>query len=181
MDQVDNAVGEIGREVGAVVGAAVLAETARDVYARPALSECELHVRISLVVAEKNVETRLTLFDQVVLESESLFIVGDDDIVHVDGFAYQRSCLCVFPAAFVEVAGDAAAQILGFSHIDHIASGVLVEIHARLGGNGSNLLEEIHGGTSILFDGRGSAVADAVQYALWVRTTSVPAKTLRLA
>jgi aspartokinase-like uncharacterized kinase len=51
VDEIDNAICEVRREVGTIVGAAVLAQAARDVDARPALSQGELHVRVSLVVA----------------------------------------------------------------------------------------------------------------------------------
>ena len=59
MNQIDDAIGKIGREVRAEVGAAVLAQAAGDVDAREALGEGELHVGISLVVAQQDVEARL--------------------------------------------------------------------------------------------------------------------------
>ena len=102
VNQVDDAIGEIGREVRAVVGAAVLAQAAGDVDARIALAERELHVGISLVVAQQDVEARLLLLDEVVFERERLFVVGDDDVVDVDGLADQRAGLGVFPAALDE-------------------------------------------------------------------------------
>ena len=109
-----------------------------DVDARPALAEGELNVGIRLVVAEQNVEARLTLLDEIVLEGERFFVVGDDDVVDVDGLAHQRARFRVLPAAFVEVAGHTAAQVLRFAHIDDLAFGVFVEIHAGLGGDGAN-------------------------------------------
>ena len=107
MDQVDDAIGEIGREVRAVVGAAVLAQAAGDVHAREALGQGELHVGISLVVAQQDVEARLLLLDEVVLERQRLFVIGDDDVVDVDRLAHQRAGFRVFPAAFVKIGGDA--------------------------------------------------------------------------
>src|SRR5208282_2298263 len=67
MNQVDDAIGEIGREVWAVVGAAILAQAAGHVHAREALGQGQLHVRVSLVVAQQDVEARLLLLDKVVL------------------------------------------------------------------------------------------------------------------
>jgi hypothetical protein len=44
----------------------------------------------------------------------------------------------------VEVAGDAAAEIFRLAYIDDLAFGVLVEIHAGLGGDGTDFLEKVH-------------------------------------
>ena len=89
VNQIDDAVGQIGREVGTVVDAAVFAQAAGDVNPRPALAERELHVGVSLVVAQQDVEARLALLDEIVFERERLFVVGDDDVVDVGGFAHQ--------------------------------------------------------------------------------------------
>src|SRR6202166_4296782 len=93
MDEIDNPVSQIGREVWTVVEAAVLAEAAGHVDARPALAQRELHVGIGLVVAQQDIEARLTLFDEIVLEGQSLFIVRDHDVVNVDGLADQSAGL----------------------------------------------------------------------------------------
>ena len=151
VDEIDDAIREVGGEVRAVVGAAVFAQAARDVDARPALAQRELHVRISLVVAQQDVEARLALLDEIVFERQRFFVVGDDDVVNVDGFAHQCAGLRVLPAAFVEVAGDAAAQVLRLAHIDDFAFGVFVEIHAGLGGDGADFSEEIHFRSRLLF------------------------------
>ena len=68
VNQIDNAICEIGRKIRTIIGAAVLAKAARYVDARPALAQRELHVRISLVVAQQNVEARLALLDKIILE-----------------------------------------------------------------------------------------------------------------
>ena len=151
VDEIDDAIREIGREVGAIVGAAVLAQAARDVDARPALAQRELHVRVSLVVAQQDVEARLALLDEIVFERQRFFVVGDDDVIDVDGFAHQRAGLRVLPAAFVEIAGDAAAQVLRLAHVDDFAFGVFVEIHAGLGGDGADFGQEIHLGADFYF------------------------------
>ena len=66
MDQVDDSVGQIGREVRPVISAAIFAQTPSHVDARPALAKGELYVRVSLVVAQQNVESRLALLDQII-------------------------------------------------------------------------------------------------------------------
>ena len=146
VDQVDDAVGQVGREVRTVVSAAVLAQAARDVHPRPALAQRELYVGIGLVVAQQDVEARLALLDEIVFERQRLFVVGDDDVVDVDGLAHQRAGFGVLPAAFVEVAGHAAAQVLRLAHVDDFAFGILVEVHAGLGGDGTDFGEEVHWG-----------------------------------
>jgi hypothetical protein len=41
----------------------------------------------------------------------------------------------------MKIAGYAAAQILRLAHVDDFAFGVLVEVHAGLGGDGADFLE----------------------------------------
>jgi len=144
VNQIDDAIREIRREVRAVVRAAVLAQTARDVNPRPALAESELHIRISLIVAQQDVEARLALLDEIVLKSQRLFVVADDDVIDIDRLAHQRAGFGILPASFMEVAGHAAAQVFRLAHINDFAFGVLVEIHAGLGGDGADFLEKIH-------------------------------------
>ena len=47
----------------------------------------------------------------------------------------------------MKIAGHAAAQVLRLAHIDDLALGILVQIHAGLGGNGADFLKQIHDGT----------------------------------
>ena len=75
VNQVHDAVGEIGREVGSVVSAAILAQTASHVHAREALGERQLHIRIGLVVTQVKIITRPVLFDEIVFEEEGLLLV----------------------------------------------------------------------------------------------------------
>ena len=95
VDQVDDPVGEVGREVRAVVGAAVFAQAAGYVDARVAFAQRQLHVGISLVIAQQDVESRLALLDEIVFERERFLVVGDDDVVDVDRLAHQRAGLGV--------------------------------------------------------------------------------------
>jgi len=145
MNQVDDAIGEIGREVRAVVGAAVLAQAARDVHAREALGQGEFHVGVSLVVAQQDVEAWLLLLDQVVLKGQRFFVIGDDYVVDVDGLADERAGFRVFPTAFVKVGRDPRAQVLGLADVNDFAFGVFVEVNAGGSRQAADFLWEIHG------------------------------------
>ena len=85
VDQVYDAVGEVGREVRAVIVRPVLFEPARHIHARVALAERQLDVGVALVVTQQNVVARLELLDQVVLERERLLLVVEDDGLKVVG------------------------------------------------------------------------------------------------
>src|SRR5262249_40648938 len=61
VNEIDNPVGQISGEVGAVVDAAVFLEAAGDVDAGKTLAESELDVGVSLVVTQQDVEARLLL------------------------------------------------------------------------------------------------------------------------
>ncbi len=146
VDQVDDAIGEVGREVWTVVGAAILPQASSDVDAREALGEREFHVGIRLVVAQQDVEARLLLLDEMVLEGEGFLIIGDDDVVDIDRLTDERAGLRIFPSSLVEVGRDAGAQVLRLADIDDFAFGVLVEVHAGGSGDSTDFGGKIHDG-----------------------------------
>ncbi len=87
----------------------------------------------------------------MVLKRQCLFIISHDDVVHVDGFADERSGLGIGDPSLVEIRADPVAQALGLANVNDLALRVLVEIHAGGGGNSADFLLQIHGErTSIL-------------------------------
>ena len=90
----------------------------------------ELDVGVGLVVAQQDVEARLVLLDEVVLERQRLFFVVDQDVIDVARFRDQRSGLYVGQLVLGKVAADAIAQALGLADVDDAARGVLVQIYA---------------------------------------------------
>ncbi len=141
-----NAVSEIPRKIGPVVGAAILAQAPRDEHLGIALVERELHIGISLVVAQQDIEARLALLNQVVLERERFVFVGDEDVIDVHGLAHQRSGLGIGLRSFKKIGANPGAQALGLADVDDLSFGVLVEVHAGLRRQGSDFLVEIHSG-----------------------------------
>ncbi len=154
VDEVDDPVGEVGREVGTVVGTAVFAESARDVDAREALAQREFHIRVSLVIAKKDVEARLALLDEIVFKRERFLVVGHDDVIDIDSLADERARFRVVKASFMEIRGDPASQILRLADVDDGSLGVLVEVHAGRGGESPDFLEEVHLRGYIQFKGK---------------------------
>jgi hypothetical protein len=145
MDELDHAVGEVAGKVRAVVGRAVLAQAARDEDLGETVGEGELDVGVGLVVAQQDVEARLALLDEVVFEREGFVLVGDEDVLDVDGLAHERAGFGVGLRGFKQIGAHARAQVVGLAHVDDLALGVLVEIHAGLRGQGADFLVEIHG------------------------------------
>ncbi len=66
MDQVHDPVGQIAGKIRPEVDAAVFLQSPGHINAGKSLGQGQLDIRISLVVAQQDVETRLLLFDQVV-------------------------------------------------------------------------------------------------------------------
>jgi hypothetical protein len=97
-------------------------------------------VRISLVIAQQDVEARLALLDEIIFESQRFFVVAHDDVIDVDRLAHQRSGLRVLPPPFVKVAAHAAAQVLRLANVYDFALGILIQIHAGIGRDGANFL-----------------------------------------
>ena len=88
VDEMHQPVGQVGREVGTEVAGAVLPDPPRDVDARVLLGR-QLDVGVGLVVPQQDVEARLPLLDEVVLESQCLLLVIDEDVFDVVGFGDQ--------------------------------------------------------------------------------------------
>ena len=68
VNQLYDAIGQIGREVRAVVAAPIFPEAPRDIDPGIGLRKSQLDVGVSLVVAKQNVEARFVLLNQVVFE-----------------------------------------------------------------------------------------------------------------
>jgi len=144
VNEIDNAIRQIRREVRPEIQTAVFSQSPRHVHPRIFLAQRELYIRIRFVVAQQNVVARLLLLDEVVFERQRFFFIGDDDPFHIDGLADQRPSLGIGGTTFVEVLADAVAQALGFTHVDDHTLGIAVEVDARGGGNRPDFGEQIH-------------------------------------
>ena len=70
----------------------------RVTYTRGYFSLVSLMYGIGLVVAQQDVEARLPLLDEVVLERQRFLVVVDQDVVDVARFGDQRAGLACPPA-----------------------------------------------------------------------------------
>jgi hypothetical protein len=97
---------------------------------------CQRHgdARIALVVGEPDVEARLVLLDEVVLEQEGLRLARHDDRLQVGDLPDQGGPLGRVAGIGTDVAGHAGAQVLRFAHVQDLACRAFPEIHARLVG-----------------------------------------------
>src|SRR4029079_19413739 len=98
---------------------------------RPLFGGVEAEAEKVLVVAELDVEPRLMLLDELVLEDGRLFLGGGDDGLEVAHDAPQDGDEVPGVAArLLEVALDARAEALGLADVDHRARLVLEEVAA---------------------------------------------------
>ena len=144
VNQIDKSIRQAGREVRSEVERAVFAQSPRRKHSGIALGDGQLDVGIRLVVAQKDVVARLLLLDEVVLERQRFFLVVDDDVVEIDRLAQQRSGFGIGRRAFQKIRPHSRAQVVGLADVDDLALGVLVEIHAGRGRQGSNFLVKVH-------------------------------------
>ncbi len=150
MNQVDDTIRKIRREVRTVVRTSILAKAPGYIHARESFAERELYVGIRLVVAQQNIKARLFLLDEVIFECERFLIVGDDQVVDIHRFAHQRPGLRVLPAALMEIRTDPRAQVLRLADVDDLALGVLIEIHSGRGRQAADFLGKVHSSESLL-------------------------------
>ena len=106
VDEVHQPVRQVAGKIGAEIGGAVLAQPPRDVDARVVLAG-QLDVGVGFVVAQQDVEARLVLLDEVVLERQRFLFVVDQDVVDVARFGDQRAGFGVGQLVFGEVAAHA--------------------------------------------------------------------------
>src|ERR1700731_4599601 len=65
VNEIDDAISQVGRKERTIIDAAVLSQAAGYVHSWETLAQSELYVGIRLVVAKQNVEARLLLLDKV--------------------------------------------------------------------------------------------------------------------
>ena len=128
MNKIQQTISEIGGEIRPIVSAA-LPQTPRDKDAGELLIG-ELDVRVSFVVAQKNIEARLPLLDEVVLERQRLLLVVDDDDLDVLRDLDQGAGFGVGEAVLVEIAADAASQVLRLADVKNLPGPIFVEVDA---------------------------------------------------
>ena len=88
VNEIDQPVREVAGKVGAEVSGPVFDQPARDVNARESFVR-QFDVRIGFVVAQQDIEARLVLLDEIVLERQRFLLVIDQDVV--DDRALRRS------------------------------------------------------------------------------------------
>ena len=145
VDQLDDAPGQVARKVWAIVGRAVLTHPPRHKDFRKAIAHRQLHVGVGLVVAQQNIEARLALLDQVILKRQRLGLVAYQYVVEIDRLPHQRARLRIGLRRLQQIGPHPRAQILGLAYIDHLALGILVEIHSGVGRQRANFFVQVHG------------------------------------
>ena len=89
VNEMHQPVRQVAGKIRPEVSRAVFYQTPRDIHARIPLAG-QLDIRIGFVVPQQNVEARLILLDQVVLERQRLFLVVDQNVIDVARLGDQR-------------------------------------------------------------------------------------------
>jgi hypothetical protein len=144
VDEFDDAIGEIVREIGAEIERAIFREPAGDVDAGIGFEGGVADVGVRFVVAEEDIEFGAVLLDEAVFEGEGLFFVVDDDRFQIGDLADERTGFGVERARVGEIGADAIAEDAGLADVENHAGGVLEEIDAGLQGKGRDFFVEIH-------------------------------------
>ena len=145
MHEIDQAVGKIAGEVRAEVSAAILLEAARNKYFGVAIAHGELDIGVGLVVTQQDVESRLSLLDEVIFERERLMFVGDSDVLDIDSLAHESAGLGIGLGSLQKIGANARSQIFRLTDVNNLAFSVFVEVTAGGGRKSSNFLVQIHG------------------------------------
>jgi hypothetical protein len=128
VDKVDQPVSEIRREVRTEVRGTIFSQPPGDVYARVLLCG-QLDVGIGLVVTQEDIESRLPLFDEIVLERQCFFLVVNQNVIDVMRLGEQSAGLGIRQVVVGKVTPHAEPQALGLAYVDDSPGSVLIEVH----------------------------------------------------
>ena len=144
MNQMNHAIRKAGGEIRSKINRAVLFQAARYIDARIFFKRGVADVRIGFVVAQKYVELRLVLLDQIIFERQRLFFVVHHNVIEVGDFTHQRPGLGVLDRFIQEVRPHAIPQRLGFPHVQDVPSRVSKQIDSGLRGQIGNFFADFH-------------------------------------
>ena len=119
------------------------------------LVDAQPDIGVALGVLEQDVVPRHMPLDEGALQHQGLELRLDHDDVEVVDLGHHGPGLHVVPGLVLEVLAHPVAQGLGLAHIDHLALGVLHDIHPRLQGQGVGLVPQFlkgHGGSLLSSD-----------------------------
>ena len=130
VNQVHNAIGQVGGEVRAVIKAAIFPQAAGDVNAGKALPRRQFYIGICLIIPQKYVVARLFLLDEVVFQRQRLFFVINDDVLNIYGVTQQGISLRLGIHPLAKIGAHPRPQALGLTYINHLAGGVFVQVNS---------------------------------------------------
>jgi hypothetical protein len=120
--------GDIG-ERAEIAGAGDV-PSARHQHPRKRLLQCHHDAGVTLVILEPDVESRLVLLDERVLEQERLRLVRDDDGLDVGDELAEPRVLDAAGLVAGEVAAHPRPQVLRLADVEDLPVGVFPEINA---------------------------------------------------
>src|SRR3712207_504380 len=110
------------------VSVAQVVRGARGEDTRVLVAQSNHDVRVALVVSKGGVEARTVALDQVGLQHERLRLRPGRDEVYLPDAPPELSYLRTPVARAGKVIGNAAADVLGFSDVEHRAPGILEDV-----------------------------------------------------
>ena len=128
--------------VGAEVARAVLDHLAGDGHLGEGVRPVHLDVGVALVVLEADVVARAVLLDQVHLEDERLELRTDHDPLDIGDVLHQLAGLVVLVGALLEIGAHPVAQVDRLADVDDLPAVLFIDVTARLGGQGIEVLLE---------------------------------------
>ena len=87
-------------------------------------------MRVLLVVAQQDIETRLVFFYQVRFQYQRFDLVIDDDVFQIGDAGDEFACFVVLILRALKILADAVAQALGLADVDDLALVVFIQVHA---------------------------------------------------
>ena len=142
----DNAMGQAAGKVRSKILRAILLDPACYVNARIFFLNRQLKIRIGFVVAQKDVEFRLVLFDEVVLEGKCLSFIVHYDIFQVGDLSAKRAGLSIGDARSEEIGPDPMAEDFCFANVEDFAKGIPKQINSGLERESFGFFGQLHGG-----------------------------------
>ena len=129
--------------VGAKIARAVLDHLAGDGHLGEGIRPVNFDIRVAFIILEADVVMRAVLLDQVHLEDERFELGTHHDPFDVGDILHQLAGLEILVGALLEIGTHPVVQVDGFADIDDLSLCVAIDVAARLGGQGIELLLEV--------------------------------------
>ena len=132
VNQMNDAIGQAGREVGAKIDRAIFLQAPGDVDARIFFVRRVFNVRVGLIVAQQHVKLGLVLLNEIIFERQSFALVVHHNRFDVGHHLHQSVRAGMGLTRVGEIGAHPGTQRPSLADVHHRRAGIAEEVHSGL-------------------------------------------------